>query len=157
MFGLGGNGEVADQPALEQAEPLVDGGEDTAGHEEFAQVGGGPPGLESVKRLVGQLDLAPAQTPQQVVRGADLALAHVEPVQDGYRVVCVEERLGEWEERGPDAAGAVVEEFTKSVGEGAAGAEPAAVQLALPLATGAAVGHHEARAVRADQSPVVGP
>jgi len=46
--------EMADQPPLERADLLVDGGEHTAGHQEFPQVAGRPPELEGVECLVGQ-------------------------------------------------------------------------------------------------------
>jgi len=58
-------------------------GEHAAGHQEVAQVGGGPPGLEVVERLVGQLYLSPAEAPQQVVGGPGPALARVEPGEAG--------------------------------------------------------------------------
>jgi hypothetical protein len=45
--------EVGEEPAFEQADLLVDAGQDTAGHQQLAYVGGRPPGLQGVKRLVG--------------------------------------------------------------------------------------------------------
>lgn len=38
--------EVGEEPAFEQADLLVDAGQDTAGHQQLAYVGGRPPGLQ---------------------------------------------------------------------------------------------------------------
>ena len=69
VLGVGDAGQVAGKPALEGAEVLVDRGQDSARHQEFFQVSGGPPGLELVEGVVGQRDLAEAEPPQQL-RGA---------------------------------------------------------------------------------------
>jgi hypothetical protein len=53
VVGVGDVGEMVDQPSLERADVLVDGGKHAAGHQEFPQVGGCPPGPEGVERLVG--------------------------------------------------------------------------------------------------------
>jgi hypothetical protein len=57
-------GEVSGEPLLEHADLLVDGGQQAAGHEQIAQVGGGSPGLELVECLMREGDLAAAQTAQ---------------------------------------------------------------------------------------------
>jgi hypothetical protein len=62
----GDTGEVPGEPPLERADLLVDGGENAAGHQKVPQVGGGPPGLEGIERLVGQLYLAAPEAPHQV-------------------------------------------------------------------------------------------
>ncbi len=64
MLRVGDLREVAGQPPLERADLLVHGREHAAGHQEFAQVGSGPPGLEGVERLVGQCYLALAEPSQ---------------------------------------------------------------------------------------------
>jgi hypothetical protein len=56
--GVGDRVEMGDEPALEQADLLVDAWQDLAGHEQLTQVRGGPPGLQGVKRLVGQRDFS---------------------------------------------------------------------------------------------------
>jgi hypothetical protein len=60
-------------------------------------------------------------------------------------------------EFGADAAGAVVQQLGKPVGNGASGAEPTSVQLAFFSAAGASIGHHEARTVGADLHAVARP
>ncbi|MGI5451325.1 hypothetical protein ACQEVM_37325 [Streptomyces sp. CA-243310] len=67
MLGVADRGEVAHEPPLEEADLLVDCRQDPAGHKQFAQVGGGPPGLQGVERLVCQLDLPSAELPHQVL------------------------------------------------------------------------------------------
>jgi hypothetical protein len=119
---VGGVGEVAGQPPLERADLLVDGGEDTAGHQEFPQVGGGSPGLEGVECLVGQFYLAAAEAPQQVLRRVGPPVAGIGPRQAGQRVVHGEQGVGQRDELGADPAGAVVQEHGEPVGESAAGA-----------------------------------
>src|SRR5674476_723032 len=51
MVRVGDVSEMADQPPLERADLLVDGGEHAAGHQEFPQVAGRPPELEGVECL----------------------------------------------------------------------------------------------------------
>jgi hypothetical protein len=48
VVGVGDGVEVGDEPAFERADLLVGAWQDAAGHEELAQVCGGPPGLQSV-------------------------------------------------------------------------------------------------------------
>jgi len=61
---VGDVSEVAEQPPLELADPLVDGRQHTAGHQQLPQVSGCPPGLQVVKGLVGQCYLPAAEAPQ---------------------------------------------------------------------------------------------
>jgi len=61
---VGDVGEVADQPSLERADLLVDGGQHAAGHQQVPQVSGCSPGLEGVEGLVGQCYLPTAEAPQ---------------------------------------------------------------------------------------------
>ena len=90
--------------------------------------------------LVGQSYLPAAEAPQQIVGGTGAALAHVEPGQAGQRVVHGEQGAGQRDELGADPAGAVVQDLGEPVGEGAASAEPAAVQFVLEAAACAGEG-----------------
>lgn len=49
VLGVADGGQVADQPALERTDLLVDLREGAAVHQQLAHVGGGPPGLEGVE------------------------------------------------------------------------------------------------------------
>jgi hypothetical protein len=63
VSGVGDGVEVGDEPAFEQADLLVDARQDVTSHEQLTQMRGGPPGLQGVKRLVGQRDLSPTELP----------------------------------------------------------------------------------------------
>jgi hypothetical protein len=95
---------------------------------------GGPPRPEVVKCLVGQIYVPAGEAPQQDFGIAGLALACPEPVQARLRPVHSEKGVGQRDELGPDLAAAVVQEVGEPVGEGAAAAEPAVMQLALEAA-----------------------
>jgi hypothetical protein len=115
-----------------------------------------PPALEPVERLVPQLDLAAAEAPEQVFRSAVLAVSCPEPFQGGQWLVHGDQGLGQRGELRPDPAAAVVQELSNPVGEGAAAAEPAAVQFVLIAAARAGEGLREPGAVGADRGPVDG-
>ena len=76
---------------------------------------------------MGQRDLAAGQAAKQ---GRRRAAAVGKPGQPGEWVVHAEQLLGQRGQAWVDAAGAVVEQFGEPVGERAAGAAAAAVQLA---------------------------
>jgi hypothetical protein len=94
-------------------------------------MGRGAPGLDTVERLVGQLDLPAAEFLEQHCWWPGWAMGGPQPRQSRLWVVHREQVLGEWDERGPDASGAVVEKFSKLIGEGAAGAEAISVERVL--------------------------
>lgn len=106
---IGNGGGVADQPALERADLFVDGGENTAGHEQLPQMRGAAPRFEGVECLVGQLDSSLAEFPEQVCRCPVLPLSEIEPGQARQWLVHGEQVFGEGNEFGPDLAAAVVE------------------------------------------------
>lgn len=87
--------------------------------------------------LVGQLYLPESEAPQQVRGRVGPSLEGTEPGQAGQRLVHGKQGVGQRDQRGADPAGAVVQELGEPIGEGAAGAEPAAVQLVLEAAAGA--------------------
>jgi hypothetical protein len=62
VFRPGDGGEMFDQPPLERTDLLVDNRQDPTRHQKFPQVGRGPPGLQGVKGLMGQLDLPAPET-----------------------------------------------------------------------------------------------
>ncbi|MEV7641354.1 hypothetical protein AB0O32_15560 [Streptomyces rubiginosohelvolus] len=126
VLGLGDFGQVAGEPALEGTEVLVDRGQDSAGHEEFLQVGGHPPGLEFVEGIVGQRDLAQAEPAKQLRGVSQLPAAHVQPCQSASGLVHRHQQVEQRGQRGTDAARAVVEKRGEAVGERAAFAEPTA-------------------------------
>ena len=114
--------EVGDKPPLEQADLLVDAGQDAAAHEQLAQVRGGLPGPQGVERLVGQRDVASTERAQQGFGRFGLALTGVEPAQDRQRVSRGEQRVRQRCQFRADLARVVAEELPQSVVEGAAGA-----------------------------------
>ncbi|WAL98774.1 hypothetical protein [Streptomyces sp. Je 1-369] len=121
-------------PALEGAEVLVDRRQDSAGHQEFFQVSGGSPGLELVEGVVGQRDLAEAELLQQSGGVRRLAAAHGQPGQSAVGLVHRHQQVEQWDQRGTDATGAVVQERGEAVAERAALTQPSAQELALEAA-----------------------
>jgi hypothetical protein len=63
VAGVADAGEVAGKPPLEQDDLLVDRGEDAAGDQELPEMLGGPPWLEILECLVGQLYLPAREAP----------------------------------------------------------------------------------------------
>lgn len=55
-------------PAFEQQDLLVDPGQRAGGHEQVAQVRGGPPARQVVQRIVGQRDVPAGQAAQVLGR-----------------------------------------------------------------------------------------
>src|SRR5262249_11207141 len=88
------------------------------------------------------------------LRGSRRALARVKPGQAGQRLVHGKQGVGRRDELGAEPAAAGVQEAGEPVGEGAAAAEPAAVQLALETAARAGEGLGESGAVSADRGAV---
>jgi hypothetical protein len=117
---------------------------------------GGPPELAGVKRLVGQRDLASLECAWQRFGRFGLAFAGVEPGQDRQWALGGEQRVRQRRRFRADLAGVVAEEFAQPVAQGAAGAQPAAVQLAFLRAAAAPKRRGESRAVRADRGLVMG-
>ncbi|MER6949209.1 hypothetical protein ABT294_34845 [Nonomuraea sp. NPDC000554] len=104
VVGIGDVVEVVDEPALQQADLLVDLGEQSACHQELAQVGGGLPVRQLVKGFVGELDAAICQVAEHV-----RAVLLVEPGQPGERVLHADQGVEQRQQGGTDLAGAVVE------------------------------------------------
>lgn len=77
--------------------------------------------------LVGEWDLLTCQGRQVLL---DVRL--VGPGQPTPGASHLSERVEQWEKLGPDAAGAVVEEFVESLGQDATAADSAAVAVVLP-------------------------
>jgi hypothetical protein len=125
VCGIGDAGE----PSLEQTDLFVHPRKQPAGHEQLAQVCGGPPGLELVERFVRGCDGAVSQAAQQLRRRRGVRRPALEPIEPGARVVHRDEQFVQGKQLRPDAAGAVVEQTSESGGQGAAGAEPTSVQL----------------------------
>ncbi|MFI2029847.1 hypothetical protein [Streptomyces buecherae] len=134
VFGVGDAGQMPGKPALEGAEVLVDRRQDSAGHQEFFQVSGGSPGLELVEGVVGQRDLAEAELLQQSGGVRRLAAAHGQPGQSAAGLVHRHQQVEQWDQRGTDATGAVVQERGEAVAERAALTQPSAQELALEAA-----------------------
>ncbi|WP_262698156.1 MULTISPECIES: hypothetical protein [Streptomyces] len=88
---------------------LVGRGQDSAGHEEFFQVRGCPPGLEFVERVVGERDLAEAEPAKQLRGSSQLAAAHVQPGQSASGLVHRHQQVEQRDQRGSETARAVVE------------------------------------------------
>ncbi|WP_244318179.1 hypothetical protein [Streptomyces brevispora] len=109
-------------------------GQDSAGHEKFFQVRGGPPGLELVEGVVGQRDLAEAESLKQLRGVSQLPAAHVQPGQSAPGLVHRHQQVEQRDQRGTDATRAVVEERGEAVGERAAFTQPSAQELALEAA-----------------------
>lgn len=63
VVAVGECSDMGDEPAFEQADLLIEAGQDLAGHQQLTQVCGGSPRLQRVKRLVGQLDVSSAEPP----------------------------------------------------------------------------------------------
>ena len=83
LFGVGGGVEVHEQPSLEQQDLLVDQRQDTALHEQFPQVRGGPPWLQAVDRLVAQFDVTAAQISWQISGRGGAAVPGGDPGRAG--------------------------------------------------------------------------
>ena len=134
VLGVGDVGQIPGKPALEGTQVLVDCGQDSARHQELFQVSGGPPGLELVEGVVGQRDLAEAEPPQHLRGVARPTAAHLQPGQPASGLVHRHQQVEQRDQRGTDAAGAVVEEGGEAVGEGAAFTQSSAQELALEAA-----------------------
>lgn len=63
VVAVGECSDMGDEPAFEQADLLIDAGQDLAGHQQLTQMRGGSPRWQRVKRLVGQLDVSSAEPP----------------------------------------------------------------------------------------------
>ena len=117
------------QLGLEVQQLLVDVGEDSAVHQQVAQVGDGAPVEQLLQRVMGQGDVLGGQVGQQ---GLDLWVAQpelcVERVGHGYQ------RVERRDQRWMDTPGAVVGGMVELVGQRAGGAEPSGVQVPLETA-----------------------
>ena len=145
---VGAVGELGQAPVQQRLivrQLLVDGRQHAAGHQQVAQVGGGPPARRRVQALVGQGDASGGQAAKQL---GNLGVA--QPDQAAYRLVHGRERLEQRQQRGVDAAGAVIQGGGELVGEGAARTLPAGRQP--PLAAAATAGHAASKSGR-DRSP----
>ncbi|MEV8441950.1 hypothetical protein AB0425_31620 [Actinosynnema sp. NPDC051121] len=97
VLGIGDAREVFAEPPLEKAELLVHQREQTAGHEQFPQMGGGgPPWLELVERVVGEFNVAvsrvlPPLRGSWTVRGS--SSGRMRPVLSSSRAVSRPDRV----------------------------------------------------------------
>ncbi|WP_217575262.1 hypothetical protein [Streptomyces sp. GbtcB7] len=89
---------------------------------------------EGVEGIVGRRDLAEAEPPQQLRCVSRLVAAYVEPGQPAPGLVHRHQQVEQRDQRGTDAAGAVVQERGEAVGERAAFTQPPAQELALEFA-----------------------
>ncbi|MFG3419298.1 hypothetical protein [Micromonospora sp. NPDC048063] len=87
-----------------------------------------------MERVVGQRNLAEAEPAKQPRGVPQLPAAHVQPGQSASGLVHRHQQVEQRDQRGTDAARAVVEEGGEAVGERAAFAEPIAQELALEAA-----------------------
>jgi hypothetical protein len=83
---------------------------------------------------MGQRNLAQAELTKQLRGVSQLSAAHVQPGQSASGLVHRHQQVQQRDQRGTDAARAVVEECGEAVGERAAFAEPPAQELALEAA-----------------------
>jgi hypothetical protein len=102
---VGAVGQALPGPAFEQHDLPVDGRQRAAGHEQVAQVRGGPPAVQTVEPVVGQRHLAAGQG----LEVAGQAWVVVQPVQCPVGLGHREQAVGERLQRGADSSGAVVE------------------------------------------------
>jgi hypothetical protein len=147
--GVGDRVEMGDEPALEQADLLVDAWQDLAGHEQLTQVRGGPPGLQGVKRLVGQRDFSSSA---RIRVSADRSSPWGCRARSGSTAGA--RRRAASSPAAPVQGGSPRRrrrEFAKPVAQGAAGTQPAAVQFAFLGAAAAPKRCGEPRAVRTDR------
>ena len=150
-IGVSDRVEVGEKPTFEQADLFVGARQDAAGHEQLTQMRGCSPGLQGVKRLVGQRDLSSTELAHQRFGRFGFALAGVEPGQDRQRAFGGEQGMRQWCKFSSDLARVVAEELAQPITEGAACAQPAPVQLAFLWAAAASKRRGESRAVRADR------
>jgi hypothetical protein len=129
---VGEFGQTPVQPGLVVQQLLVDGGQHAAGHQQVAQVGGGPPTRHRVQPLMGQGDASGGQISKQLGN-----LGVLEPDQAGAGLVHGRERLQQRRQRGVDAAAAVVQGGGELAGEGAPRTPPAGRRPPLAAAVSA--------------------
>ncbi|MFE5038960.1 hypothetical protein [Streptomyces sp. NPDC056683] len=63
VFGVGGGGDALGEPPLEQQESAVEVGQDTAVHEQVAEVDGGPPVRQSLDGVVCERHCSGGEVP----------------------------------------------------------------------------------------------
>ncbi|WP_329200752.1 hypothetical protein [Streptomyces sp. NBC_01435] len=87
-----------------------------------------------MERIVGQRNLAQAESTKRLRGVSQLPATHVQPGQSASGLLHRHQQVQQRDERGMDAARAVVEECGEPVGERAAFAEPTSQELALEAA-----------------------